>query len=131
MVLFKQVNYHKDTTLVDVGPGLFWERVYYVLSHLEEPRNVPGASTCQKVGVAGFNLGGGFSNLTNQFGLAIDSIREIEVVIPSGDILTVSADRHDDLFWALKVCFWSRKFLPIVTKPDICTHRAVATTLVL
>ena len=102
LVLFDDVVYHPDTGLVDVTPGVYWERVYTVLTPFH--RNVPGATSCPKVGVAGFNLGGGFGAQTNQYGLAIDAIRSIEVVIPTGQILTVAEQgEHDGLFWALKV----------------------------
>lgn len=105
MALFKQVNYDSTTELVDVGPGLIWEDVYAVLMPLGAiyGRNVAGATTCKNVGVAGFNLGGGFSNKSNQFGLAIDSIKAIEVVLTTGQILTVNDEINCDLFWALKV----------------------------
>jgi FAD/FMN-containing dehydrogenase len=103
MALFTQVIYDPKTTLVDVGPGLIWEDVYKVLTPFG--RNVPGATTCKNVGVAGFNLGGGYSNKTNQFGLAIDVIKAIDVVLPTGDILTADADNNKEIFWSLKVCF--------------------------
>jgi FAD/FMN-containing dehydrogenase len=111
MALFNQVTYNQTTTLVEVGPGLIWEDVYAALAPYS--RNVAGATTCQNVGVAGFNLGGGFSNKSNQFGLAIDSIQAIEVVTPSAEILTVTAHNHGDLFWALKVSFSQRAVVPI------------------
>ena len=101
LALFTQVNYNAETQTVDIGPGMIWDNVYPVLNPYG--RTVAGASSCKGVGVAGFNLGGGYSNKSNQFGLAIDSIRAIDVVIPSGDILTVSETRDQELFWALKV----------------------------
>lgn len=101
MALFQQVNYNAETQAVDIGPGRLWQDVYPILD--KYGRTVAGASSCPGVGVAGFNLGGGYSNKTNQFGLAIDNIQAIDVVIPSGAILTVSATNNEDLFWALKV----------------------------
>jgi FAD/FMN-containing dehydrogenase len=93
--------YDKDTQCVNISPGLLWEQVYTALNAVG--RNVAGASTCKGVGVAGFNLGGGFSNKTNQYGLALDSIMAIEVVLPTGDVVTADSGSNADLFWALKV----------------------------
>ncbi|KAJ7785052.1 hypothetical protein DFH07DRAFT_1054503 [Mycena maculata] len=99
MTLFQQVNYNAETQTVDIGPGRLWQDVYKILPL---DRTVAGASSCPGVGVAGFNLGGGYSNKTNQFGLAIDNIQSIDVVVPSGEVLTVSDTSNEDLFWALK-----------------------------
>ncbi|KAF8137725.1 hypothetical protein K438DRAFT_2120466, partial [Mycena galopus ATCC 62051] len=99
MKLFQQVNYNAETQTVDIGPGRLWQDVYKILP---VDRTVAGASSCPGVGVAGFNLGGGYSNKTNQFGLAIDNIQSIDVVVPSGEVLTVSDSSNEDLFWALK-----------------------------
>ncbi|KAF8161975.1 hypothetical protein K438DRAFT_1909861 [Mycena galopus ATCC 62051] len=105
MKLFQQVNYNAETQTVDIGPGRLWQDVYKILPL---DRTVAGASSCPGVGVAGFNLGGGYSNKTNQFGLAIDNIQSIDVVVPSGEVLTVSNNSNEDLFWALKVCTLKR-----------------------
>lgn len=101
MSLFTILRYDDETELVHVGPGSLWQAVY---KHLEDRgRSVNGATSCQGVGVAGFNLGGGFGNKANQYGLAMDTIKAIEVVLPTGTITTVSAQENPDLFWALKV----------------------------
>jgi FAD/FMN-containing dehydrogenase len=99
--LFEFVVYHPETELVDVGPGSLWQGVYDYLKPLG--RSVNGATSCQGVGVAGFNLGGGFGNKANQFGLAMDTVQAIEVVLPTGKIKTVNAKQDSDIFWALKV----------------------------
>jgi FAD/FMN-containing dehydrogenase len=105
MTLFQQVNYNPETQTADIGAGRLWQDVYKILPH---DRTVAGASSCPGVGVAGFNLGGGYSNKTNQFGLAIDNIQSIDVVVPSGEVLTVCDTSNEDLFWALKVCILNR-----------------------
>lgn len=54
------------------------------------------------VGVAGFSLGGGYSWISNSVGLAIDNIVSYELVLPSGQIVTVTATSYPDLFFGLK-----------------------------
>jgi FAD/FMN-containing dehydrogenase len=40
--------------------------------------------------------------MVREHGLAIDSLVEAEVVLPSGEIVTASAEAHPDLFWAIR-----------------------------
>src|SRR5262249_11358287 len=56
----------------------------------------------RSVGVGGLTLGGGVGWMVRQYGLAIDSLRSAQVVLPSGEIVTASADANPDLFWALR-----------------------------
>ncbi|KAG9080807.1 hypothetical protein FRC06_006138 [Ceratobasidium sp. 370] len=84
---------------VDVGPGLIWDDVYAAL----EPHNVTvvgGRAT--GIGVGGFILGGGYSWLSNQYGLAIDNVAAFEVVLPNGTITTTTESTNPDLFFGLK-----------------------------
>jgi FAD/FMN-containing dehydrogenase len=53
-------------------------------------------------GVGGLTLGGGLGWLMGKHGLAVDSLRAVEVVTASGDVVRASADEHPDLFWALR-----------------------------
>lgn len=54
------------------------------------------------VGIGGYITGGGHSSLAPRYGLGSDSVLEMEVVTPAGEILTVNEDLHPDLFWALR-----------------------------
>jgi hypothetical protein len=117
MKLFTDVKYDQSTTLVDVGPGLTWDEVYAALKPYGV--NVAGATTCPGVGVAGFNLGGGYGNKTNQYGLAIDNIVAIEVVLPDGTIVQANAQSYNDVFWALR---GGGNNFGVVTKWTLSTH---------
>jgi FAD/FMN-containing dehydrogenase len=54
------------------------------------------------VGIGGITLGGGVGFLVRKLGLTIDSLLAAEVVTADGRILQVDAERHPDLFWALR-----------------------------
>lgn len=55
------------------------------------------------VGVGGFIVaGGGYSWLSNQYGLVIDTILSMQVVLPSGEIVTASESENSDLFFAVR-----------------------------
>ena len=53
-------------------------------------------------GIAGLTLGGGLGWLLGKHGLAIDNLRAVELVTADGEVLTVTAQSHPDLFWALR-----------------------------
>ena len=54
------------------------------------------------VGVSGITLGGGIGFLVRKFGLTIDSLLAAEIVTADGRLLHADADRHPDLFWAIR-----------------------------
>jgi hypothetical protein len=53
-------------------------------------------------GVGGLTLGGGVGHLTRQFGLTIDNLLAAEMVLVDGSQVTASAQRNQDLFWAIR-----------------------------
>jgi FAD/FMN-containing dehydrogenase len=54
------------------------------------------------VGLGGLTLGGGVGYLVRKHGLTIDDLLAAEVVTADGSILDVDAERHPDLFWAIR-----------------------------
>ena len=55
------------------------------------------------VGAAGGYLqGGGHSPMSPMFGLTVDNVLEIDVVLANGTLLTTNACTNPDLFWALR-----------------------------
>lgn len=54
------------------------------------------------VGVVGYLLRGGVSFYGRKTGLAVNSVRSIELVTADGELRLVSADSDPELFWALR-----------------------------
>jgi FAD/FMN-containing dehydrogenase len=54
------------------------------------------------VGLGGLVTGGGMGYLSRKHGLTIDNLLAAEVVTADGRILETDADRHPDLFWAIR-----------------------------
>ena len=53
-------------------------------------------------GIAGLTLGGGLGWLQRSFGLVVDNLLSVDLVLADGRFVTASADQHQDLFWALR-----------------------------
>lgn len=53
-------------------------------------------------GVGGLTLGGGYGWLSGQYGLVIDNLLSVKLVVADGRILTTSAEENPELFWAIR-----------------------------
>lgn len=60
------------------------------------------AGAADDVGVVGYTLGGGIGWLARRYGLTANSVLAVEVVTADGELRRVDADRHPELFWALR-----------------------------
>ena len=53
-------------------------------------------------GVAGLTLGGGLGWLMPKYGMALDNLLAVNLVLADGSVVRASADEHPDLFWAVR-----------------------------
>jgi FAD/FMN-containing dehydrogenase len=60
------------------------------------------AGIISTTGIAGLTLGGGTGYLTRKYGLALDNLLEVEVVLADGRLVTANAKENEDLFWAIR-----------------------------
>ena len=82
-----------------VGAGATWQ---HVLDAATPHGLAPLCGSAPSVGVVGFLTGGGIGPLVRTFGLSSDHVRSFELVTGAGEILTVTPERHGDLFWGLR-----------------------------
>ncbi len=84
--------------LAQTGPGALWSDVIAAA----RPYGLAPVSGTPSVGVTGYTLGGGTGWLSRKYGFAADNLLRAEVVTADGDVVTADAERHPDLFWALR-----------------------------
>nr|MBP8292698.1 FAD-binding oxidoreductase [Caldilineaceae bacterium] len=53
-------------------------------------------------GVAGLTLGGGTGYLTRKYGLTIDNLLEVDMVLADGSFVIANESQNSDLFWAIR-----------------------------
>jgi FAD binding domain/Berberine and berberine like len=95
----RPVHVDPERRTARVGPGATWGQVIAAAAPFGL---APLSGSSPSVGVTGFTLGGGVGWLSRRYGFAADSVVRAEVVTATGQRLTASADRHADLFWALR-----------------------------
>lgn len=73
------------------------------LDHATQPfgKAVP-TGILSTTGIAGLTLGGGIGHLSRAYGLSVDSLLEVDIVLASGKLVTASARKNPDLFWAVR-----------------------------
>lgn len=89
--------------LVHVGAGCLFDELYREV--VPTGLNIVGGSSIGGVGVAGWHLGGGYSLKTNRYGLGIDNIMKIQIVLPNGtskEVSVLSTGDDKELFEAVK-----------------------------
>lgn len=106
-------NFDKDLTIkpqyvnqcgdvhdvIALGGGTIWDDVieavkgdYHVVTG--------GGRTVSAIG--GWLQGGGLSFTARKYGIGVDQIMDMKVVLPNGDVVTASRCENTDLFWALR-----------------------------
>jgi len=95
----KFIRVDTSNNTVRVGGGNLWGEV----DHATHPFGlaVP-AGIISTTGVGGLTLGGGVGHLSRKYGLTIDNLLEADMVLADGSFVTVNANQHKDLFWAIR-----------------------------
>src|SRR6202158_997029 len=95
----KGVRVDSAARTVRVAAGCVWGDV----DHATHPFGlaVP-TGFISTTGVAGLTLGGGIGYLTRQYGLTIDNLLSVDMVLADWRFVPANSQEHSDLFWAVR-----------------------------
>lgn len=95
---FSKITSPNEYAVLKIGGGAEAGRVFSTLEGTGWAFLGPRAGS---IGVGGFVLGGGIAFQTNRYGVAVDSLLGLEVVLADGTIVYANPyNDHRDLFWA-------------------------------
>jgi FAD/FMN-containing dehydrogenase len=95
----RYVHVDPQKKTIRAGGGALWGDV----DHAAHPFGlaVP-AGFISTTGVGGLTLGGGIGHLTRNYGLTIDNILSVDMVLANGKFVIASPKENADLFWAIR-----------------------------
>lgn len=95
----KYVRVDPTSRTVRVGGGSTWGDV----DHATHPFGLATpAGIISTTGVTGLTLGGGLGHLTRKYGLTIDNLLGVDIVLADGSAVIADFEHHPDLFWAVR-----------------------------
>ena len=97
--LMRGVRVDPAARTVQVEGGAVWGDVDHATSAFALATPSGFIST---TGVGGLTLGGGVGNLTRGYGLTIDNLLAVDMVLADGSFVSASREQHPDLFWAVR-----------------------------
>jgi FAD/FMN-containing dehydrogenase len=95
----KGVRVDPNARTASVAGGCTWGDVDHATSAfgLAAPSGIISTT-----GVGGLTLGGGIGHLTRKYGLSIDNLLGVDMVLADGRFVTASSEENSDLFWAVR-----------------------------
>lgn len=118
--LMPPISSNRTSTIATMGPAL---TVGKFLSEVLRKHGYGGVvGYCPQVAEGGFLLGGGLGLQSRLYGLAIDNVESMRVVLSSGRAVSASKEVHSDLFWALRGAGGGS--FGVVTSIDYRVHKA-------
>ncbi|KAJ6485687.1 hypothetical protein C8R45DRAFT_1074889 [Mycena sanguinolenta] len=117
MVNFQKFSMNTSTWEATVGAGTLLGDLTTRLHNAGGRAIAHG--TCPQVGIGGHATIGGLGPLSRQWGMALDHVLEVEVVLADGTIIRASATQNPDIFFAVKGAAAS---FGIVTEFVFLTH---------
>lgn len=97
--LMKEVIVDSGAQVAEVGGGALLGDVDAAgLAH----GLVTPAGVVSHTGLGGLTLGGGMGWLSRRFGMTVDNLLGVDIVMADGRLLRINADKEPDLFWAIR-----------------------------
>ncbi|KAF9529416.1 glucooligosaccharide oxidase [Crepidotus variabilis] len=96
---FKVISVDDNSKVATIGTG---NRLGAVASGLNDKGRALPHGTCKMVGIGGHSAFGGYGFTSRKWGLTLDTIQGLDVVLSNGTIASVDANNYPDLFWAFR-----------------------------
>ncbi|TCC99599.1 FAD-binding oxidoreductase [Pedobacter hiemivivus] len=97
--LMKYTRIDLQEKTVVVGGGCTWGDVDHA-THAFGMATPSGIIST--TGVGGLTTGGGIGYLTRKYGLSIDNLRSVDMVLADGSFVVANKNQNQDLFWAVR-----------------------------
>ncbi|KAF2204350.1 FAD-binding domain-containing protein [Delitschia confertaspora ATCC 74209] len=97
---FQDIKLDKETNLVRVGGGVRLGNLAQGI--YDQGKRALPHGTCPGVGIGGHATHGGYGYTSRTWGLALDTIVGLDVVLPNGTITYITDKQHPDIYWALR-----------------------------
>ncbi|EKD20480.1 glucooligosaccharide oxidase [Drepanopeziza brunnea f. sp. 'multigermtubi' MB_m1] len=100
MEKFASIDVDKSTFIAKIGAG---QRLGNIAIEIfdQAQRGLPHG-TCSGVGIAGHALHGGYGYASRKWGITLDTIVGIDVVLANGSQIYTSCESYPDVFYAMK-----------------------------
>ncbi|KAF5342404.1 hypothetical protein D9611_001388 [Ephemerocybe angulata] len=121
---FNALSYDPGTQTAIIGVG---NKLGNIITALNANGRALPHGTCAYVGWGGHATYGGYGFTSRLWGLAVDTIISIDVVLANGTIAKASKTQNPDLFWALRGAAGS---FGIVTSTQVRTFEAPASATI-
>ena len=97
---FKRIDLNKNT--LTLGPGNNFSQIQKYVASQSNKTLVTLCGADPGVGIYGWSVGGGHGALTRLFGLGVDALLSIDLVLSNNTVITASNDQNQELFRALR-----------------------------
>jgi len=95
----KGIHVDPERRTADAQAGVLWGE----LDHATQACGLAvTGGAISHTGIAGLTLGGGIGWLMRTYGLTVDSLVSVDLVMADGTQVSASAQEHPDLFWAVR-----------------------------
>ena len=84
---------------IRVGAGCKWSDVDNATACFGK---AVSSGVVSSTGVSGLTLGGGHGYIARGYGLAIDNVIEVDIVLADGSYITASEEKNSDIFWGIR-----------------------------
>ena len=95
----KKIEIDKNTGTARAQAGLTW-------AEFDKATQEEGLATTggliSTTGIAGFTLGGGFGWLVRKYGMTIDNLLSVDMILANGKRISASPSENPDLFWGVR-----------------------------